>query len=280
MTLSAFFPFYRNHNTLSALPQEPYRWSSVASASRTAMQIRYSLLPYMYTLFHRAHTTGSTVMRALAWEFPNEPQLAAVDTQFLLGPALLVTPVLEPQVNYTRGVFPGIVDGECWYDWYSQRKFVAEVGVNTSIEAPLGHIPLFVRGGHVIPMQKPGYTTKASRRNPWNLLVALSEDGDASGELYVDDGESVEPAETLEVRFEAGDGKLEVKVEGGYRDANALANITVMGVDDIGRIRFNGMSVGRGNWVYSEEDRLLKVTSLGNLTSGGAWSKDWTLSWE
>ena len=66
MQLSAFFPFYRNHNTLSALSQEPYRWESVASASRTAMHIRYSLLPYMYTLFHQAHTTGSTVMRALA----------------------------------------------------------------------------------------------------------------------------------------------------------------------------------------------------------------------
>ena len=59
MQLSAFFPFYRNHNVLSAISQEPVRWDAVASASRTAMHIRYSLLPYMYTLFHQAHTTGS-----------------------------------------------------------------------------------------------------------------------------------------------------------------------------------------------------------------------------
>lgn len=64
-------------------------WSSVIDASKAAMQIRYSLLPYMYTLFHQAHTTGSTVMRALAWEFPNEPNLASAETQFLLGPSLV-----------------------------------------------------------------------------------------------------------------------------------------------------------------------------------------------
>lgn len=46
MQLSAFAPFYRNHNTLDALSQEPYRWDSVANASRTAIAIRYSLLPY------------------------------------------------------------------------------------------------------------------------------------------------------------------------------------------------------------------------------------------
>lgn len=85
MQMSAFFPFYRNHNILSAIPQEPYHWASIIEASKSAMAIRYAILPYFYTLFHLAHTTGSTVMRALAWEFPNDPSLAAVDTQFLVG---------------------------------------------------------------------------------------------------------------------------------------------------------------------------------------------------
>jgi len=100
MQLSAFFPFYRNHNTLTANPQEAYVWSSVVDASKTAMNIRYQLLPYMYTLFYLAHNTGSTVMRALAWEFPNDPSLAAADRQFFLGPAILVTPVLDQGVGY------------------------------------------------------------------------------------------------------------------------------------------------------------------------------------
>lgn len=68
MQLSAFFPFYRNHNTFAAISQEAYIWSSVIDASKKAMNIRYQLLPYIYTLFYLAHNTGSTVMRALAWE--------------------------------------------------------------------------------------------------------------------------------------------------------------------------------------------------------------------
>jgi len=72
MQLSAFFPFYRNHNVLSANSQEPYIWESVTEASKIAMGIRYSLLPYIYTLLYQANTTGSTMMRALAWEFPND----------------------------------------------------------------------------------------------------------------------------------------------------------------------------------------------------------------
>jgi alpha-glucosidase len=279
MQLSAFFPFYRNHNTISALPQEPYRWESVANATRTAMHIRYSLLPYMYTLFHQAHTTGSTVMRALAWEFPNDPQLAAVDTQFMLGPSILVTPVLEPQVDTVKGVFPGIAEGGVWYDWYTQEKVQAEAGVNMTIKAPLGHIPVFVRGGSVIATQEPGYTTTESRRNPWSLLVALSAGGEAEGELYLDDGESLEPEETLSVTFKVGDGGLRVDVEGDFKDTNALDKVTIMGVGAIGEVKLNGKALGSACVNYTEETGVLQVEGLKNVTSAGAWSAGWTLSW-
>jgi alpha-glucosidase len=278
MQLSAFFPFYRNHNTLSANPQEPFRWSSVASASRTAMAIRYSLLPYMYTLFNSAHTTGSTVMRALAWEFPNDPQLAAVDTQFLLGPSLLITPVLEPQVDTVKGVFPGIASGEVWYDWYTQTKVLAQAGVNTSIPAPLGHIPVFIRGGSVLPTQEPGYTTTESRNNPWGLIVALSAKGTAEGSLYVDDGESIEPEDSLHVTFKVRKGALDAKVEGGYKDENAMGSVTILGVGSVGDVTLNGEPVGKGNAQFNAATKILKV-KLNDVTKGGAWQGDWTLSW-
>jgi alpha-glucosidase len=279
MQLSAFFPFYRNHNTLSANPQEPFRWASVASASKTAMAIRYSLLPYIYTLFHSAHTEGSTVMRALAWEFPNDPQLATVDTQFLLGPSILVTPVLEPQVATVNGIFPGIASGEVWYDWYTQTKVVAQAGVNTSIPAPLGHIPVFVRGGSVLPTQEPGYTTTESRNNPWGLIVALSATGTAEGSLYVDDGESIEPEQMLSVTFQVKDGALEAAVDGGYQDKNAMGSVTIMGVGSVGDVTLNGEPVGEGNAKFDAETKILKVT-LNDVTSGGAWQGAWTLSWK
>lgn len=200
MSLSAFFPFYRNHNVITAAPQEAYVWASVIDATKTAMNIRFQLLPYMYTLFYLAHTTGSTVMRALAWEFPNDPSLAAADRQFLLGPSIMVVPVLTPGAKTVDGVFPGIGQGgTCWYDWYTQAAVNATAGQNKTIDAPLGHIPVFIRGGNVIPTQEPAMTTRDARRNPWGVIAALDLEGAASGSLYIDDGESVVPNATLYV---------------------------------------------------------------------------------
>ncbi|OQE11223.1 hypothetical protein PENFLA_c076G02299 [Penicillium flavigenum] len=169
MQLSAFFPFYRNHNVLASIPQEPYNWAAVIEASKKAIAIRYAILPYFYTLFHLAHTTGSTVMRALAWEFP-DPALASVDTRFLLGPSLMVVPVPEPLVDSVKGVFPGV-----------GQAVDAQPGVNTTIAAPLGHIPVFMRGGPIMPMQEPALTTQAARKTPWALLAALDKNGTAYG---------------------------------------------------------------------------------------------------
>lgn len=197
MQLSAFFPFYRNHNAISSTPQEAYVWSSVIDASKTAMNIRYQLLPYIYTLFYLAHTTGSTVMRALAWESPNDPSLAAADRQFFLGPAILVTPVLNQGYTNVSGVFPGTGTGEVYYDWYNLSAVNAHPGENVTIDAPLGHIPVYIRGGNVIPTQEPALVTRDARRNPWGIIAALSVGGTAAGTLYIDDGESLVQNATL-----------------------------------------------------------------------------------
>ncbi|GAB1212341.1 hypothetical protein ATERTT37_001479 [Aspergillus terreus] len=278
MQLSAFFPFYRNHNVLSAIPQEPYRWASVIDASKAAMKIRYAILPYFYTLFHFAHTTGSTVMRALAWEFPNDPSLAAIDTQFMVGPSVMVVPVLEPQVDTVKGVFPGVGNGEVWYDWYTQTAVDAEPGVNKTLSAPLGHIPVFVRGGSVIPMQEPALTTTDARKTPWSLLTSLSSEGTAWGELYLDDGESVTPDETLLVTFQAAHSKLRATPKGNWEESNALANVTVLGVAKEPRnVRFNGKKIS--SVTYNATSQVLSVGGLQELTGKGAWAKDWVLEW-
>jgi alpha-glucosidase len=277
MQLSAFFPFYRNHNTLSANSQEAYVWSSVAEASRRAMKIRYSLLPYMYTLFYSAHTTGSTVMRALAWEFPNEPSLASIDNQFLLGPAILVTPVLGQGLTEAKGVFPGVGKGQIWYDWYNQSTITARAGENVTIPAPLGHIPVFIRGGYVLPQQEALYTTAQSRNSSWSLIAALDADGIATGQVYIDDGESVVQNKSLYVEFAAAEGALYTSSRGLYEDKNGLANVTVLGVQSEPKnVSFNGAQVPFG---YNATSKVLKVEGLQNVTACGAWTKDWYLKW-
>lgn len=280
MQLSAFFPFYRNHNRLAANAQEPYLWSSVIKASQDAMSISYALLPYFYTLLYQAHTTDSTVMRALAWEYPNDPSLASVETQFLLGPALMVVPVLQPRATTVNRVFPGLDDGEKWYDWYTQTVVdYAQPGVNTTIDAPLGHIPVFIRGGNVIPMQQPALTTREARNTPWSLIVALDEDGNASGSLYMDDGESISPNATLSVDFSASKSKLTAASSGTWRESNAYEKVIILGVKHAPKdVRFNGDKINQPAQ-YNSTSHVLTIADLQDKTGQGAWHDDWVLEW-
>ncbi|KAK1757356.1 alpha-glucosidase [Echria macrotheca] len=283
MQLSAFFPFYRNHNVLSANSQEPYVWEAVASASKTAMHIRYSILPYMYTLFALANKDGDTVMRALAWEFPNEPWLADADRQFMLGGAIMVTPCLTQGASTVNGVFPGVGDGTVWYDWYDFGPVTGvKAGDNVTIDAPLGHIPVYLRGGYVIPTQDPGLTTAASRKNPWGLIVALDKNGNASGQLYLDDGESLVPSETTWVQFSATHGSsLAIIPQGNFVDSNPLGNVTILGVPSApASVKVNGKQLGSAAWTYSAEKQFLNLSDLsdGGLSSG-AWGSKSIITW-
>lgn len=186
--LSAWFPFYRNHNNRNTIAQEAYRWADTAESTRRIMNIRYTLLPYTYTLFHKAHSYGETVLRSLAWEFPDDASLAAIETQFMSGPSILVTPVLAPLATTVQGVFPGVAQGTKWYDWYTLQQVQVAAGENKTLDAPLLHQPIHIRGGSVIPIQKAGNTTKTSRQMPWSLIVALDKNMAAEGDLFLDDG--------------------------------------------------------------------------------------------
>ena len=167
------------------------------------MDLRYSLLPYTYTLFYKANCLGETVLRALAWEFPNDTQLKAVETQFMSGPAILVTPVLAPLATTVQGVFPGVADGTKWFDMYTLDEVDVQPGENKTLDAPLLRLNVHVRSGYVIPMQKAGNTTKTSRQSPWSLLVTLDKTQCAEGELYMDDGVTLYPTDikTVDVSF-------------------------------------------------------------------------------
>ncbi|XP_042747732.1 maltase-glucoamylase, intestinal-like [Lagopus leucura] len=99
MQVGAFYPFSRNHNTELCSPQDPAYFgadSILVTSSIHYLNIRYTLLPYLYTLFYKAHTQGDTVARPLMHEFYSDEATWDVDKQFLWGPALLITPVMDP----------------------------------------------------------------------------------------------------------------------------------------------------------------------------------------
>ncbi|EXJ62126.1 alpha-glucosidase [Cladophialophora yegresii CBS 114405] len=286
MQLSAFFPFYRNHNVLSANPQEAYVWASVIDATKTAMNVRFQLLPYLYTLFYYAHTRGDTVMRALAWEFPHDASLANADRQFFLGPSILVTPVLTQGATSVSGVFPGLVEGtDTYYDWYNKSPIPAPNTKNTTIAAPLGHIPVFIRGGSILATQQMAMTTRAARDTSWSILVAPGIDGSATGSLYLDDGESLAPNATKLVSLTCspasnGTLSLRVVVSGNFTGLDLpLANVTFLGVQSApsdNGVTINGRNVGNGT--YNSAAKTFSITNLANVLGGKAWGGNWTLS--
>ena len=95
MQLGSFYPFMRNHNDDKSKDQDPAVFEPEAvDAMRKALNIRYTLLPYLYTLFYRSSVFGETVVRALFFEFFRDSVTFQIDKQFMFGPAFMISPVL------------------------------------------------------------------------------------------------------------------------------------------------------------------------------------------
>ncbi|ODM96356.1 Maltase-glucoamylase, intestinal [Orchesella cincta] len=147
--LGAFYPFSRNHNVVGQPDQDPAVWGpAVAESSRKALLIRYTLLPYLYLLFFRAHNVGGTVVRALWGNYPSDPNTRNIDKQFMWGNGLMICPVLEPNKTEVEAYFPNTR----FYDYYEGSE-VAVKGDWTTLHAPLDKINLFVAGGSVLITQ-------------------------------------------------------------------------------------------------------------------------------
>eukprot|EP00026_Physarum_polycephalum_P002843 Phypoly_transcript_02852.p1 GENE.Phypoly_transcript_02852~~Phypoly_transcript_02852.p1 ORF type:complete len:845 (+),score=106.60 Phypoly_transcript_02852:55-2589(+) len=228
MQLGSLYPFSRNHNVLGAISQEPYAFGQpLINISISALNTRYTLLPYFYTLFASAHTNGTTVWRPLFFEFPTDTATYGIDTQFLIGPHLLASPVLTQGATSVGAYFPATQ----WYDFYSGLPLTG-TGATITLAAPLNFIPIHVRGGGIIPTQGAALTTTVARTNPFGLLVALDTSGNAQGDLYLDDGESLDPISQFSyITFQAASGSVTSKVIANtYIPKPVLGNVTVYGV--------------------------------------------------
>ncbi|XP_066442877.1 lysosomal alpha-glucosidase-like [Eleutherodactylus coqui] len=272
--VGAFYPFMRNHNTLDATAQEPYVWSKESQdAIRDAALKRYMLLPYLYTLFHKAHTSGDTVARALFVEFPSDRNTWTIDRQFLWGEALFITPALEEGQTEVKGYFPAGL----WYDLVEGKKIESK-GEWFTLPAPLSTINVHVRGGYIIPAQEPGMTTEESRKNSLWLLVALSASGCAKGEIYWDDGDSLDTYKKGDysiVLFTAQDNTLlsEVKQIEPEAEKLKLDVVTVFGVAAApSKVLVNGAT--SDNFEYFPKTKKLKIEKL-SLPVGNKFEIKW-----
>ncbi|KAI9284580.1 alpha glucosidase [Umbelopsis sp. AD052] len=233
--LGSLYPFARNHNGIGQVSQEPYRWPEVAEATRLALAARYAMMPYLYTLFEEANTVGTGVWRPLIFEYPKDDRFLAEDVQFLIGDSVLVSPIVVENATSIHAKFPTGV----WYDWYNGKAVNGPT--SKTIEAPLTHIPLHVRGGAILPLKAPKMTIDATYATPYELLVALDTSGKASGRLYIDDGHSIEQQKTSDIDFKFAKGKLSASGKFHYHEQTKLEKIAVLG-SSYKSVKFNGKS--------------------------------------
>jgi len=274
--LGAFYPFSRNHNVLDAADQDPGVWEGgrVARVAKYALIQKYALLPYLYTLFYKHSQSGTTVVRPLWHEFPTDSQTYDIDTQFMWGSALLISPVIEPGKTERDLYLPpeGV-----WYDFsdvFSGREGGEVSGgvvtVSSDLDAEYPSLPLHMRGGHIIPIQRQdthdgSYTTAEARELDMNLVVLLDDEEGAEGELYLDDGESID-AEIDNyslVRFEAGNGAMigfaEIKT---FTDVSfKFSHVSVYGLNE----EVTGVMVNNeihSSFLYDDELKRLIIQDL------------------
>ncbi|KAL7268802.1 hypothetical protein RUND412_008563, partial [Rhizina undulata] len=223
--LGAFNPFYRDHNDDTSIPQEFYRWETVAEAAKKAINMRYRLLDYIYTKLYKASQTGSPLLYPMFYKYPQDANTFALEHQFFYGDSILVAPVTEENATSVNVYLPNDV----FYD-FEMLKPVYGQGKKLMIEdVGLTDIPVFIKGGSIIPLRaESAMTTAELRTQPFVIVVAPGVDGEASGELYLDDGESLVQGSSSYVKFVYGKGRLCASGRFGWR-GDSVVKVVVAG---------------------------------------------------
>jgi alpha-D-xyloside xylohydrolase len=177
----AFCPTFRIHGQA---PKELYgaQWSAQGKANTLAMDnLRYRLMPYIYSLAWKVTSQGYTIMRPLVFDFQNDTMVYGIKDQFMFGPALLVNPVTAMGAT-SRSVY---LPSGTWYDFWTGATTMG--GSTSTANAPLSQIPIYVRGGSIVPM---GPMIQFAMQSADPLEIRVYAGADASFTIYEDEGDT------------------------------------------------------------------------------------------
>lgn len=232
MQVGSISPFFRGHTQNTGARQEPWAFGTeVEDISRAEIQRRYELLPYLYSLFDEAHRTGAPVLRPLVWEFASDPGTHTRGDEVMLGPWMLIAPVLEAGAK-SRSVYlpPGR-----WFEVDSGA--VVEGPATVTVDLRLAARPTYVREGAILPRIA---ATQWIGEKPATVLELAVYPGSkpSSFTLYEDDGESFayESGQFSRVRYDlertATGAKLTASArEGSFAPPTRSLAVTVRRVD-------------------------------------------------
>lgn len=229
LAVGVFYPFSRAHASNSSPDREPWVFGpEIENIARAALERRYRLLPYLYTLARQASVTGEPIMQPVFFADPKDADLRAEDRAFLFGPDLLVVPRWADAPNLPKGIWQDVtlLDGHREQDGYQPA--------------------LKVRGGAIVPLAAVSQDTNESSPDPSTLLICLNEKGEAQGTVYEDAGDGFayrDGAYALIHYAAAQAGGVTVirqdRVEGKMRLPVRDINVEVMTRSGVVRVRGN-----------------------------------------
>ncbi|MCR8559643.1 DUF5110 domain-containing protein [Mucilaginibacter sp. BJC16-A38] len=177
-----FLPIMRAHSNIGTTPRFPYLWDTDGEAAmRKALNLRYQLLPYIYSLGHEAYNTGSPIMRPLVMEFQADTTVANMTDEWLVGKGLLAAPVLN--AGGKRNVY---LPGDTWYDYYTGD--VIKGPKTISVDKALDEIPVYVRAGAILPIGPVIQYSEQTSDTPLEIHIYPGKNG--SFKMVEDDGVS------------------------------------------------------------------------------------------
>jgi alpha-glucosidase len=240
-----FYPFMRTHSMFGSPDQEPWSYGPEHEAlNRRAIELRYELLPYMYSVMREAADSGIPAMRPLMLEYPDDDRTYGIDDQFLFGSDLLIAPVLRPDAT-DRTVYLPACD---WYDFWTGEHYVG--GTWITIPVTLASIPMFVRDGAFVFTQPVVQHTGEMPGQPLNVLLFPGAPSDRW--LYEDDGNGFEYQRGVFARRRFASHRessgLVIEIgspDGSYRPQPRAMLLTVRSQGDAARVFVNGVSLSR-----------------------------------
>lgn len=264
LQLTAFFPF-----SVFELTQPKADPAVTENATKEAIETRYRLLPYLYTLFYEANTKGSPVVRPLFYEFPQDVHSHTIDHQFLWGPAILISPAIYEGADYLEAYFPPGV----WYDVYTGKKITSEEGSTAQLPTVASNPHLHIRGGHIVPIQLSSAKATSKQNLSLALFVAPDESGSAAGEILLDDGNTYKDdmtrAQALHMSFTLTRSEslhiLSTRVESNTHknpSGIVLDKVVVCGIAKPTRIEMETKVLTTGAFKYDAGAKVLQLHSL------------------
>jgi alpha-D-xyloside xylohydrolase len=178
---ASFLPVFRTHGTRNT--NEVWSYGKEAEPIlEKYLKLRYTLMPYIYSLGYQSWLSGAPFMRALPLDFPDDPKVTDLRDEYMFGPAFLVAPVTEQGATSREVYLPAGAD---WYNYWTSERLKG--GQTIRVNAPIDTLPLFVRAGSILPLGAPVENTHQTQAIE---KVRVYPGADASFTLFSDDGTS------------------------------------------------------------------------------------------